>query len=256
MLDGTVVLNGFELGAVADTIPAIREFAQEFIRGKAATKAKVTGVAGTVGELAGVVTVDAELNSGGGRLRSFGDTNRGAALTAGAVSDVGETLGGLAIIAGALSKNQKQGEQIAKVGAAVSAVSKLQKALADFRYDRLELKASRLATGTLKLTTFELRNADLSIAANGGIQMRDGVAFADWPMLFDAKLRGAGEFANYFNLLGFGSGLPEGWLWTRIIADAPTSIARRITSRGWICASSSEPSPRCSSWISILRVLR
>lgn len=209
VLDGTVVLNGFELGAVADTIPAIREFAQEFIRGKAATKAKVTGVAGTVGELAGVVTVDAELNSGGGRLRSFGDTNRGAALTAGAVSDVGETLGGLAIIAGALSKNQKQGEQLAKVGAAVSAVSKLQKALADFRYDRLELKASRLATGTLKLTTFELRNADLSIAANGGIQMRDGVAFADWPMLFDAKLRGSGEFATYFNLLGFGSGLPE-----------------------------------------------
>jgi hypothetical protein len=209
VLDGAVVLNGFELGAVADTIPAIREFAQEFIRGKAATKAKVTGVAGTVGELAGVVTVDAELNSGGGRLRSFGDANRGAALTAGAVSEVGETLGGLAIIAGALSKNQKQGEQIAKVGAAVSAVSKLQKALADFRYDRLELKASRLATGTLKLTTFELRNADLSIAAQGGIQMRDGVAFADWPMLFDAKLRGAGEFATYFNLLGFGSGLPE-----------------------------------------------
>ena len=209
VLDGTVILNGFELGAVADTIPAIREFAQEFIRGKAATKAKVTGIAGTVGELAGVVTIDAELNSGGGRLRSFGDTNRGAALTAGKVSDVGETLGGLAIIAGALSKNQKQGEKIAKVGAAISAVSKLQKALADFRYERLELKASRLASGTLKLTTFELRNADLSIAANGGIQMRDGVAFADWPMLFDAKLRGAGEFAEYFNLLGFGSGLPE-----------------------------------------------
>jgi hypothetical protein len=209
VLDGTVVLNGFELGAVADTIPAIREFAQEFIRGKAATKAKVTGVAGTVGELAGVVTIDAELNSGGGRLRSFGDTNRGAALTAGTVSDVGETLGGLAILAGALNKNQKQGEKIAKVGAAISAVSKLQKALADFRYERLELKASRLASGTLKLTTFELRNADLSIAANGGIQMRDGVAFADWPMLFDAKLRGAGEFAEYFNLLGFGSGLPE-----------------------------------------------
>jgi len=156
-----------------------------------------------------VVTIDAELNSGGGRLRSFGDTNRGAALTAGTVSDVGETLGGLAILAGALNKNQKQGEKIAKVGAAISAVSKLQKALADFRYERLELKASRLASGTLKLTTFELRNADLSIAANGGIQMRDGVAFADWPMLFDAKLRGAGEFADYFNLLGFGSGLPE-----------------------------------------------
>ena len=209
VLDGTVILNGFELGAVADTIPAIREFAQEFIRGKAAAKAKATGVAGTLGELAGVVTVDAELNSAGGRLRSFGDKNGGAALTAGKVSDVGETLGGLAILAGALNKNQKQGEKIAKIGAAVSAVAKLQKALADFRYDRLELKASRLATGTLKLTNFELRNGDLSIAANGGIQMRDGVAFADWPMLFDAKLRGGGEFAEYFNLLGFGSGLPE-----------------------------------------------
>jgi len=209
VLDGTVVLNGFELGAVADTIPAIREFAKEFISGKAATKAKVSGVAGTVGELAGVVAVEAELNSAGGRLRSFGDKNGGAALAAGKAADVGETLGGLAILAGALNKNAKQGEKIAKVGAAISAMAKLQKALADFRYDRLELKASRLATGTLKLTNFELRNGDLSIAANGGIQMRDGVAFADWPMLFDAKLRGGGEFADHFNLLGFGSGLPE-----------------------------------------------
>jgi len=209
VLDGTVILNGFELGAVAETIPAIHEFSKDFIQGKAATKAKVTGVAGTVGELGGVVAVDVELNSAGGRLRSFGDQNGGAALAAGKASDVGETLGGLAILAGALSKNQKQGEKIAKIGAAVSAVAKLQKALADFRYDHLELKASRLATGTLKLAHFELRNANLSIAANGGIQLRDGVAFADWPMLFDAKLRGAGEFADYFNLLGFGSGLPE-----------------------------------------------
>jgi hypothetical protein len=209
VLDGAVVLNGFELGAIAETIPAIHEFSKEFIQGKAAAKAKLTGVAGTVGELGGVVTVDVELNSAGGRLRSFGDRNGGAALAAGKVGDVGETLGGLALIAGALSKNQKQGEKIAKIGAAVSAVAKLQKALADFRYDHLELKASRLATGTLKLANFELRNANLSIAANGGIQMRDGVAFADWPMLFDAKLRGAGEFADHFNLLGFGSGLPE-----------------------------------------------
>jgi hypothetical protein len=209
VLDGTVVLNNFELGAIAETIPAIHEFSKEFIQGQAATKAKVTGVAGTVGELAGVVAVDVELKSAGGRLRSFGDKNGGAALAAGKVGDVGETLGGLAVLAGALSKNQKQGEKIAKIGAAVSAVAKLQKALADFRYDHLELKASRLATGTLKLANFELRNANLSIAASGGIQMRDGVAFADWPMLFDAKLRGAGEFADHFNLLGFGSGLPE-----------------------------------------------
>ena len=209
VLDGTVLLDGLELGAVADTIPAIREFAQEFIRGKAATKAKVAGVAGTLGELAGAVAIDVELNSAGGRLRSFGDQKGGAALTAGAVGEVGETLGGLALIAGALNKNQKQGEKFAKIGAAISAVAKLQKALADFRYDRLELKASRLPTGTLKLTTLELRNGDLSLSANGGIQMRAGVAFADWPMLFDAKLRGGGEFAGYFNLLGFGSGLPE-----------------------------------------------
>ena len=209
VLDGTVILNNFELGAIAETIPAIHEFSKEFIQGQAAAKAKVTGVAGTVGELAGVIAVDVELKSSGGRLRAFGDKNGGAALAAGKVGEVGELAGGLAMLAGALSKNQKQGERIAKVGAAVSAVAKLQKALADFRYDHLELKASRLATGTLKLANFELRNANLGIAASGGIQMRDGVAFADWPMLFDAKLRGAGEFADHFNLLGFGSGLPE-----------------------------------------------
>lgn len=209
VLDGTVILNNFELGAIAETIPAIHEFSKEFIQGRAATKARITGIAGTAGELAGVVTVDAELKSTGGRLRSFGDKNGGAALTAGKFSEAGEALGGLAILAGALNKNQQQGEKIAKIGAAVSAVAKLQKALADFRFDHLELKASRLATGTLKLTNFELRNESLSLAATGGIQLRDGVAFADWPMLFDAKLRGSGDFANYFNLLGFGSGLPE-----------------------------------------------
>lgn len=65
MLDGTVILNNFELGAIAETIPAIHQFSKEFIQGRAATKARITGIAGTAGELAGVVTVDAELKSTG-----------------------------------------------------------------------------------------------------------------------------------------------------------------------------------------------
>jgi len=53
-----------------------------------------------------------------------------------------------------------------------------------------------------------------------------------------------------------GSGLPDGWLWTRISAAAPMSIALWITLRGWIAASSISPSATLSSEIRRFCVLR
>ena len=127
-------------------------------------------------------------------------------LSANKAGEVTEVLGGLAMIAGALSKNQQQGEKVAKIGAAMSAAAKLQKAVADFQYTSATIKASRLASGTIKLETADIRNEVLHLAAKGGISVDPKLGFADWPMAFSTQMRGTGEFAQYFQALGFGVG--------------------------------------------------
>jgi hypothetical protein len=128
------------------------------------------------------------------------------ALSANKAGDIGETLGGLALIAGALTKNQQQGEQIARIGAAMTAAAKLQKAVAEFAYTSATIKVSRLASGTIKLETADIRNESLQLSAKGGINVDPTSGFADWPMAFATQLRGTGEFAEYFQVLGFGAG--------------------------------------------------
>jgi hypothetical protein len=94
---------------------------------------------------------------------------------------------------------------MAKIGAAVSAAAKLQKALADFNYDAITIKASRLASGTIKLDQADIRNASLHLSAKGGINIDPKAPFSDWPMVIDTQMRGAGDFASLFNALGYGS---------------------------------------------------
>jgi hypothetical protein len=127
-------------------------------------------------------------------------------LSANKAGDIGETLGGLAMIAGALSKNQQQGEKIAKIGAAMTAAAKLQKAVGDFQYTSASIKATRLASGTIKLEQADIRNDILHLAAKGGISVDPKVGFTDWPMAFSTQMRGKGEFAQQFQTLGFGTG--------------------------------------------------
>ena len=88
----------------------------------------------------------------------------------------------------------------------MTAASKLQKAVAEFAYTSATIKASRLASGTIKLETADIRSATLQLSAKGGINVDPKSGFADWPMAFATQLRGAGEFAEYFQVLGFGAG--------------------------------------------------
>ena len=203
VLDGDLGLSQFEIGAVAAGFPSLHDYAQ----GKANLTANLHAIAGTPDRLANALTGEVSLTSKGGRLRAFGDQNSGTALAANQAGNVGEVLGGLAVLGGLLAKN-KQGEKIARIGAAVSAAAKLQKALSDFGYDSLEFKASRLATGAVKIERAEIRNPQLQLSMNGGVMARPGLAFADWPLAAEARVRGAGEFADCFNLLGFGGGQP------------------------------------------------
>lgn len=202
VLNATLALNQFELGGVLKGFPSV----QEFIQGQADVTATANSVCGTPGELVAKLQVDTVLNSKGGRVRAFGNKEGGTAAMLNKAGDLGETLGGLALIAGAFGKNPEKNNQFTKVGAALSAAGKLQKALADFSYQSADLKISRLASGTLKFEKIEIRNTLLSLQANGGINMTPGAGFTDWPMLVNAQLRGAGEFAEYFNVLGFSSG--------------------------------------------------
>jgi hypothetical protein len=198
-LSATVSLNQFEFGSVAQAFPAVKEFLQ----GRADATAGLTSLCGTPGELVSKLQVDTQLTSKGGRIRAFGDKSSSMSLSA---NKAGETLGGLAMIAGALSKNQQQGEKIAKIGAAMTAAAKLQKAVADFQYSSATIKATRLASGTIKLESADIRNEVLHLTAKGGITVDPKTGFTDWPMLFSTQMRGAGEYAQYFQALGFGIG--------------------------------------------------
>ena len=88
----------------------------------------------------------------------------------------------------------------------MTAAGKLQKAVADFQYTSATIKATRLASGTIKLEAADIRNEVLQLAAKGGINVDPKLDFADWPMAFTTQMRGAGEFAQYFQALGFGTG--------------------------------------------------
>jgi len=202
VLAGTLSLTQFNFGEVAQAVPAVKDFLQ----GKGDAAVAVTGVSGTPGEILGRLQADAQLTSRGGVIRAFGDKNSKMSLSANKAGDIGETLGGLALIAGALTKNQQQGEKIARIGAAMSAAAKLQKAVAEFAYTSATIKATRLATGTVKLEMADIRSETLQLSAKGGINVDPKAGFADWPMAFTTQLRGAGEFADYFQALGFGAG--------------------------------------------------
>ncbi len=193
-LSATVSLNQFEFSSVAQAFPSVKEFLQ----GKADATASLTSVCGTPGELAAKLQVDAQLSSKGGRIRAFGDKNSSLSLSANKAGDVTEVLGGLAMIIGG-NNNPK----VAKIGAAMTAAAKLQKAVADFHYTSATIKASRLASGSIKLESADIRNEALRLAAKGGISVDPKLGFADWPMAFSTQMRGTGEFAQYFQVLGF-----------------------------------------------------
>ncbi len=190
-----------DLGALLAGFPSTKDM----LEGKGDAKLRVTATAGTAGELAGRAVVEAEAVSKGGRLRAFGDgKGKAAGITQGA-GEIADVIGAVAILGGALGKNEK----LLKGGAALSAAAKLQRSVSDFRYDLVEIRAERLASGTLKLTKLEARNEELTLTASGGISMNPALALADRPLAIDAQLRGRGEFAEYFQILGFAEAAPS-----------------------------------------------
>lgn len=207
-LTSKVTLTQFDFGSVAAAFPSLREF----VDGKADAWASAEGVSGNLDALAAKMNVFAGLSSKGGRIQAFGGKDSAMALTANKAGDTAEVVGGLAILAGVLTKNQQQGEKVAKIGAAVAAVGKLQKSLANFQYDQADFLAQRMPDGTIKITKAQVSNAELSLSALGEIGAKAQLGFSDWPLSLQAEMRGKGEYAQHFALLGFADGVaaPDG----------------------------------------------
>lgn len=205
ILDAKIGLTQFDFGAAAAYFPALKDFVQ----GKADGTIIAEGVAPNCSQLVDQVNINLLLQSRGGRIQAFGSQNGAMSLAANKAGETANLVGGLAVLAGALTKNQKQAEKIAKVGAAISAVGKLQKSLAQFKYDSAEINIQRLPNGTLKINKTLIQNSDLRLSADGQISAQPGMSFADWPLNLKADLRGTGEYKDYFTLLGFADGLPS-----------------------------------------------
>lgn len=201
LLASDLIATELDLGTLLKPFPA----AKDIIEGKGDGKIRVSATAGTLGELAGRAVVEVEAISKGGRLRAFGNSNSVTAAITSSVGEAADLIGALTILGGTIGKSEKA----MKIGSAVSAAAKLQKAVSDFRYDLVEVRAERLANGTLKLTKLEARNEELTLNASGGINMNPALAFADRPLLINAQLRGRGEFADYFQILGFAEAAPS-----------------------------------------------
>ncbi len=207
-LTSKVTLTQFDFGSVAAAFPSLREF----VDGKADAWASAEGVSGNLDALAAKMNLTAGLTSKGGRIQAFGGKDSAMALTANKAGDTAEVVGGLAILAGVLTKNQQQGEKVAKIGAAVAAVGKLQKSLANFQYDSAEFLAQRMPDGTIKITKAQVTNSELTLSALGEIGARPQLGFTDWPLSLSAEMRGKGDYAQHFALLGFADGIavPDG----------------------------------------------
>jgi hypothetical protein len=204
VLNSKVNLNQFDFAVIATAFPAL----SDFIQGKGDATVMADGVAPNCEQLVDKLNINASLLSKNGRIQAFGKQNSAMSLTANKAGETANLLGGIAILAGALTKNQAQGEKIAKVGAAITTVGKLQKSLSQFNYKTAEVQVERLSDGTLKINKTLIKNDVLTFSAAGKISANRGQSMMDWPLNVKADLRGTGEYKDYFTILGFANSQP------------------------------------------------
>jgi hypothetical protein len=205
ILNSKVSLNQFDFGIIATAFPAL----SDFIQGKGDATVTAEGVAPNCDLLVDQLNLNASLLSKNGRIQAFGKQNSVMSLSANKAGETANLLGGIAILAGALTKNQAQGEKIAKMGLAVATVGKLQKSLTQFNYKTAEVQIQRLSDGTLKINKTLIKNDILSFSAAGKITANRALSMMDWPLNIKADLRGAGEYKEYFTTLGFANSQPS-----------------------------------------------
>lgn len=157
----------------------------------------------TLGELPRNLTAELAIDSKGGRAR----LPAALSATADKAGEVADTVAGIAAL-GAMFGKGRDAERAAQAAAALSALRELQKAASDFRFDLLEVRAQRLADGTVKVSKAEARGPDLGIRLAGQLSMLPGLEAADWPFRLAAEIRGGGKLGEHLVTLGFDPGAP------------------------------------------------
>ena len=157
----------------------------------------------TLGDLAGNLTAELALDSKGGRAR----LPAALSATADKAGEVADTVAGIAAL-GAMFGKGRDAERAAQAAVSISALRELQKAASDFRFDLLEVRAQRLADGTVKVSKAEARGPDLGIRVAGQLSMLPGLEAADWPFRLAADVRGGGKLGEHLVTLGFDPGAP------------------------------------------------
>ncbi len=157
----------------------------------------------TLGDLAGNLTAELALDSKGGRAR----LPAALSATADKAGEVADTMAGIAAL-GAMFGKGRDAERAAQAAVSISALRELQKAASDFRFDLLEVRAQRLADGTVKVAKAEARGPDLGIRLTGQLSMLPGLEATDWPFRLAADVRGGGKLGEHLVTLGFDPGAP------------------------------------------------
>ena len=199
VLSGNGRLAGADLAQVSKAIPGM----EGNLEGKVDGRIRAASHGPVMGRLGPNLALDLDLDSAGGRARL---PRSAAAISeqAGEIADIGI---GVAVLTAALGKG-KDAERAARVAVIAQTLRELQKAVTDYRFTKLELRAMRQPDGTLRVTRLETAGEALGFKLSGAVSPRPGAGFADWPLDFAAELRGGGVLGQNFTTLGYDPGLP------------------------------------------------
>ena len=199
-LNLTTKIVGTDLVQVAKALPGMTGN----LEGKIDLRAVAVSTAPQIGRLADNLAAELALDSSGGRVRL--PTAMSASADMG--GEVAEGLAGLAALGATFGKG-RDAERAALAANSLIAIRELQKAATDYRYTKLEVRAQRLADGSLKVAKAEAVGPSLGIQLAGSITALPAASFADWPLRFAASIRGGGKLGESLVALGFDPGTPS-----------------------------------------------
>lgn len=177
----------------ASAVSLVNPVSSGVIDGVFDTRVTLAAEGPTEAELWRHLRVWLDFSSRKGKVRIF-ELDNDLVRTAGDLTDLA---GGVADIVGGLTSNRRA----EKISAPVRAFSRLQKYLTDFPYEEMRLRVERLADGSLRIESAEVKNDQLLIRGAGTVAAAPGVALADCPLELTARLDGKGDLAVLLNEL-------------------------------------------------------
>jgi len=198
-LNSVLSLANLDLAQLGALVPTMRGNVDGKAHGRVAALARGPNL----GQIAHGLALDVTLEASDGAVRM----PRSAAKISKQVGDIADIGIGVAALAAALGKG-RNAETAAKVAVQGTLLREMQKAAEDYRYSSLEVRAQRLADGSLRLNRAEVRGETLSLSASGSLTAIPGADLLDCPIDISAQMRGAGTLGDCFRQLGFDSGAP------------------------------------------------